>query len=95
LHALYQWVRLKNLRTGINGCSQVIDVGDEQVFVALIQELLQLTGIVQRIEDVSVAGRVPEGRKKKKKVTKNKSETQEQNAISAKYTCHWFLFLSD
>ena len=45
----------------VGGGAHVVDVGDEDVLLALFDELLQQARVVEALVDVAVAGRVPAG----------------------------------
>ena len=47
------------VRTDVDGGAQVINVGDEDVLLALGEELVEEARVDERGEDVAVAGRVP------------------------------------
>lgn len=45
----------------IDSCPQIVDIGDENVVDALLDEFIQLTALIQGVVDVAVAWRVPTG----------------------------------
>ena len=52
----------------VHGGAQVVDVGQEDDFPALVQQLLHEAGVVERLVEVSVAWRVPARKQFVKKI---------------------------
>lgn len=45
--------------TEIDGCSEIVDIRNENIFFSLLDELIEESRVVESLENISVTWRIP------------------------------------
>jgi len=56
---VYPTLHQKVKDTDVNSCSQVVNVGNEYIFFAMVQQRLKYAGVIKALVDIAVAWRIP------------------------------------